>query len=85
MHALLQMKVIRGGKVDRWREECAAKVASAVTPAAARHIADLQAHLDEGRTLSPEEWAAYQHRLARYARSGEPMGQPDLPLGPSAA
>lgn len=45
-------------------------------------IADLQAHFDADAHLTPEQMADYRHRLARYARSGSP--QPDLDLPPCA-
>lgn len=55
------------------------RVRAELAPPAAVSIADLKAHVAEERELTPSEFAAYQHRVERYRRSGEPDLFPEPP------
>jgi hypothetical protein len=68
--------------LERFHAGCSERIAACRgTPAAQREIADLQAHLDADRHLTPAEFADYRHRLAEYGRSCPVDELPFPPLG----
>lgn len=56
-----------------------ARVTAELSPPAAVSIADLQQHIAADAHLTPSEFAAYQHRVERYRRSGAPDMFPEPP------